>query len=59
ITGQLWKRILSVLAIGCATLYLGAFFYINQKNETRITQLKVEILAHPKKNFITMEKITF
>lgn len=59
ITGQLWKQIVGVLAIGCATLYLGTFFYINQKNETRITQLKEEIKAHPKKEFYTMEKLPF
>ncbi|MEB8176612.1 hypothetical protein NGH63_08975 [Staphylococcus xylosus] len=59
ITGQLWKQIVGVLAIGCATLYLGTFFYINQKNETRITQLKEEIKAHPKKEYYTMEKLPF
>ncbi|MFQ3837600.1 DUF6056 family protein [Staphylococcus pseudoxylosus] len=58
ITGQLWKRIVGVIAIGSATFYLGTFSYINQKNETRITQLKEEIQAHPKKEFYTMEKIT-
>lgn len=59
ITGQLWKRIVGVIAIGSATFYLGTFSYINQKNETRITQLKEEIQAHPKKEFYTMEKLPF
>jgi len=59
ITGQLWKQIVGVIAIGSATFYLGTFFYINQKNETRITQLKEEIQAHPKKEFYTMEKLPF
>ena len=59
ITNQLWKQIAVVLAVGCGTLYLGTFFYIYQKNETRIIQLKEEIKAHPKKEVYTMEKLPF
>lgn len=52
-------KVITGLAIICAVIYLGVFYNIHSANENRISQLKNEVNAHPKKEIYSIEKLPF
>lgn len=54
-----WRKYVIIIAVIFSVIYLSSFCYIHYQNETRIAQLKQDVINEPHKDFYKMEKLPF